>query len=96
MIWITQWLCPRRHCSIALLWDPAERTEESIRAQGEAFYKTGAINRYCGICAGDLEPESRRTIWRTMEEAEREGRKAEAANLASRAAIDEIKKGNKN
>lgn len=69
MIWVTQWLCPQRHCSIAFAWDDKETTAEEIVKKGEDIYQSGAINRYCGICDGDLHVEHGRTRFETMEEA---------------------------
>jgi hypothetical protein len=69
MIWITQWLCPERHCSIGLSWDDTENTPEEIEKQGEDIYESGLVNRYCGICGGDLHVEHGKTIFKTMEEA---------------------------
>jgi len=43
MIRITQWLCSRRHCSIALAWDPSTTTEKEILSEGEAVYASGAV-----------------------------------------------------
>ena len=69
MIQITQWLCPGRHCSIALLWDQEEDTAEQIEQKGEKMYE-GAVRRICGICGStDIKPETQVTRWATMEEA---------------------------
>jgi hypothetical protein len=85
MIWITQWLCPKRHCSIALAWDDKEETREAIEEKGEAIYARGSINRYCGICAGDLHVEHGRTKFKTMDEAAAPLAATEIANLTARA-----------
>jgi len=69
MIWITQWLCPARHCSIALAWDDQETDARSIERRGEEIYKSGIANRYCGICKEKLHLEHGRTCFKTMEDA---------------------------
>jgi hypothetical protein len=84
MIWITQWLCPQRHCSIALAWDDLLTTAEAIEAQGESFYTSGAINRTCGICGGELHVEHGRTVFKTMDEAMPSLALLQSANLRAR------------
>ena len=70
MIWLTQWLCPKRHCSIALAWDDGETTAQRMVARGGGIYATGAINRWCGLCGSrELRPEAGPTRFQTMEEA---------------------------
>ena len=69
MIMLSQWLCEKRHCSIALLWDERGETRESIEERGEALYRSGKINRYCAICFGGLDVEHARTNFRSIEEA---------------------------
>lgn len=91
MIWITQWLCPQRHCSIALGWDDKVTTASVIEAAGEGLYDRGVINRWCGICGGDLHIEQSRTSFETMEEAEPFLEECQNANLAARSIL-----GNKN
>lgn len=95
-VWITQWLCPKRHCSIALMWDPRQTTAAAIEAEGEAVFTSGALNRNCGLCGADLTPEASATQFTTMAEAERAGRALELANLISRAALEAHKSGSRN
>ena len=87
MIWLTQWLCPARHASIALAWDDQVTTAREIEEKGEALYRKGVINRWCGICGGELHVEHGRTRFKTMEEAESEIRAVERDNLAARQII---------
>ena len=95
-IWLTQWLCPKRHCAIAALWNPAVMPAADVIAQGEDVFKSGALNRKCGICGEGLTPESRPTAFDTMEEAEKFHRNNEAEQLASRALIELLKNTNRN
>lgn len=70
MIWITQWLCPSRHCSIGFAWDDSTYTAEKAEAAGEEVYSRGAVNRWCALCGSkDLKPEHGQTRFQTMEEA---------------------------
>lgn len=87
MIWITQWLCPSRHASIALVWDDSETTAQEIEERGEDLYCRGVINRWCGICRGELHVEHGRTGFKTMEEALPRVKAIEQANTVTRALI---------
>lgn len=87
MIFISQWLCPLRHCSIALAWDDSTQNAAEIEAQGEALYATSCLNRWCGICHGDLEVEHGRTGFKTMEEAMPHLKEQEAENRLARAIL---------
>jgi hypothetical protein len=90
MIWITQWLCPQRHCSIGLFWDDAQETKNTVTAQGEAMYRKGPINRWCGICGSrKLKPEHAVTRFRSLEEGMPEFRRMQRENLATRKIIGE-------
>jgi hypothetical protein len=84
VIWITQWLCPQRHCSIGFAWDDTDTTAEEIEKKGEKLFESGAFNRYCGICHGDLHVEHGKTTFKTMEEAAPELAVLQAANLKAR------------
>jgi len=86
MIWITQWLCPRRHCVIAVAWDDQEITpEEAVRRGEQAF--TQDVNRWCGICGGSLHVEHGRTRFNTMEKALPQLKAIERANDRARSII---------
>lgn len=88
MIWITQWLCPKSHCSIAFIWDPAENTSAEIAERGEALFREGFIARICGICRStDLRPEHSQTRFRTMEEGLPEFRRLQRENEIARALL---------
>jgi hypothetical protein len=74
MIWITQCLCPKRHCIIACAWDEAMQTKESAEAllkeAVETLIAAHDINGHCGICLNTVfNYESERTRFNTMEEA---------------------------
>ena len=84
MIWVSQWLCADRHCSIALLWDEGEETLEAIEGKGEGLYQRKVLNRWCGICGGALTVEHARTRFATMEEALPVMEVLQEVNLAAR------------
>jgi len=85
MIWITQWLCTSRHCSIALAWDDKETTSKKVEEEGEGIYRRGVVvNRWCGICGGELHVEHGRTRFKAMDEAMAHLKALEKANLAAR------------
>ena len=89
MIWLTQWLCPKRHCSIALAWDDGETTAQRIVARGECLYATGAINRWCGLCRSrEIRPEAAPTRFQTMEEALPSLKAEEAAQERTRQVLE--------
>lgn len=87
MIWLTQWLCPSRHCCIAVAWDDQEMSAEEAECQGEKVFSSGLINRWCGICGGELHVEHGRTKFRTMEEAKPHLKAVEKDNLRARSII---------
>jgi len=87
MIWITQWLCPSRHCAIALAWDEQETTAQDIKHQGEEVFQQGLLNRWCGICGGSLHVEHGRTSFKSLEEALPHVEAIEMANLFARSII---------
>jgi hypothetical protein len=68
MIFITQYLCPKRHCILAAAHEKAECADavEKIKA-AVAVLK---LNPWCGICGStELGFETRATCFTTMEEA---------------------------
>ena len=87
MIWITQWLCPSRHCAIAVAWDDQETTAEQAERRGEEAFSKGVFYRWCGICRQGLHIEHGRTIFKTMDEALPHLKAIEKANLQARVII---------
>ena len=86
-IWVTQWLCPQRHCSIAYVWDDQEKTQEEIEATGERLYSDSVFRRHCGICGGGLHVEHGATKFKTIEEAQPEVERLQELNLQTRRII---------
>lgn len=96
-IWLTQWLCPKRHCAITLAWSSEDHTEEDIVAQGERVFSSRVLNRHCGICGGSLTPESSVTMWKTLREIEIAGQMTQMIDLLlARAAIELLKDQSRN
>jgi hypothetical protein len=89
VIWLTQVLCPTRHCIFGFCWDDRDATAECIEQEAETIFASG-VNRWCGI-RGSTElrvehaPAPRFT---SLEEAEEILRVVEHQNLASRALLD--------
>ena len=85
MIWISQWLCPKRHCLVGLGWDDEVDTQDAMRDQGEKLFEDTVFNRWCGICGSrDIQVEHGQTKFRDMEEAEAAIRVVEASNAVAR------------
>ena len=87
MIWISQWLCPSRHCSIAIPWDDQVMTREQVEEKGEDLYRRKVLHRWCGICRGELHVEHSPTKFKTMDDAMPYLRAAERANSSARGII---------
>jgi len=74
MIYLTQLLCPQRHCVLAAVWDESDNTarevESQLREQFREAVQTRQINPYCGLCRSEtLHCEHGRTPWATLREA---------------------------
>lgn len=87
MIWISQWLCSARHCSIAVAWDETITTLEEAESDGEKIFSSGLLNRRCGLCNGELHVEHGLSIFETLEEAEPALRLFEQRQMATRAGL---------
>jgi hypothetical protein len=98
-VWITQCLCPQRHCIAAMAGEAAgraaaERDIERRLRMRVAFLLvvTRALNPWCGLCGARSDTwkfELRRTRWRTMAEALPELKELEAENPVARALLDD-------
>jgi len=92
MIHIAQYLCPNRHCIIAMLYD-RYTSKRSVEVRLIATMFECVIDHRCGICGStQLEFEHGVTKFKTMAEAEAEAKKVQAKNLASRLVIDQMKR----
>lgn len=93
MINICQLLCPERHCILGMAYDPEDYSPREIETKIVMGAIGMRIDPRCGICGStQTHFEHGTTKFKTMEEAEPELIKAQAANLASRTAIDEMKR----
>jgi len=50
-------------------WDEKDSNYGEIEEQGEGIYRSGVLNRRCGLCSGELKVEHRASIFKTIEEA---------------------------
>lgn len=85
-VWLTQWLCPARHCALAAAWDDAATTAAVI----EATPLPAELNPWCGICGGVLRAESGRTAFASIAEARPAFDAVEAAQVETRAVLDRL------
>ena len=91
MVWITQLLCPERHCLIAVAWDDKERTSVDGDALIKVMSEKMALRPWCALCGSkQLHTEHGKTSWTTMEEALPHIKATEAANIASRALLEHL------
>lgn len=87
-VWISQWLCPERHCAIALAWPDEEANAAEAEKKGEHLFTVGVVNRWCGICHGALHVEHDRTVFKTMQEATPLLSALEREQMRTRAELD--------
>lgn len=89
MIWLTQWLCPQRHCVIAIAWDDRQTNKGDVIVEGARQIVAHGLAVRCGICGSVLiEPEHGRTCFTDLETARPLLLAAQAGQLATRAALD--------
>ena len=95
-VWMTQCLCPQRHCILATMGEAAGRAaaretiEEPLRARVADLLATRELNPWCGLCGARSTTwryELARTRWRTMAEAMPEAKRLEAENAVARALL---------
>ena len=99
-IHIIQLLCPQRHCIMAVAYDTSEMPDDVALAMMQTHIEDleakKVIKHECGICLStDLQYETRRTKFKTKEEAEPALRQQEFDQLWSRMKIELIR-ANKN
>ena len=93
-VWITQCLCPQRHCIMATMGEAAGRAaaRETIEAplieRIAVKLATRELNPWCGLCgarSGTWKFELARTRWRTMTEAMPEAKQLEGEQVVTAA-----------
>lgn len=96
MIWLSQWLCPERHCVFALSWDENEPGSSSEKAEAEGSklildaHPEGDFR--CGMCSSDQITVSHdETRFETMEEAKPHLEESQTQQLISRLLTDRWK-----
>ena len=90
---VTQCLCPKRHCIMAIAWQEPEYTPDTAKEKLKSIIKRlmerGAINGFCGICnSSKLTYEDGVTGFKTLDEAMPHLRAVERANLATKRYLD--------
>ena len=96
MIYLTAWVCPRRHFAIALGWDSKDETRENVERKGEAVFTSGTLNRHCGICEGELHVEHKEKPFPTLAALEAVKPFMELGQLIARAEIELARERSKN
>ena len=91
MIYITQLLCPQRHCIVAMAWDEhetsASEVEHELRKMFRDAVQGGHLDPYCGLCRSEtFHCENARTLFSTMAEALPHLREQEREQLLTAAA----------
>ena len=98
-VWITQCLCPDRHCIVANAGEAADLAAAEwlvgrpLRAAVGDMLTRNVINPWCGICRAPRSSwryETRRTRFRTMEEALPVLRASEAEQAVTNAVWGDI------
>lgn len=70
-IYLTQLLCPQRHCIVAVGWDDTDYTETSIQEVLKKEMAAHGIQQQCGLCGSCvLKFETRLTPWKSIAEAQ--------------------------
>jgi len=92
---LAQCLCPQRHCILAAAeeTDDAQTLAAQLRDAVTDFLKEPGINPWCGLCGAKADTwrvEVRRSIYKTMAEAEPELRKHEAMQQESAALLKRL------
>jgi hypothetical protein len=100
---VTQCLCPKRHCIIALAWEEGEAVPgcgdlvfkdsadacRGVETLIDLFIKDGQINPWCGICkSSTFSYEDGLTRFKSLDEAQPELQKLQLGNLLAMAAND--------
>lgn len=90
---IMQFLCPKRHCIVALAFDGETMTETEAQAALKNGVKALHFNGRCGICgSGDLRFETGETKFESLAEASSHLIVEEQKNLRARSLIESIRR----
>lgn len=89
-LWLAQYLCPQRHCILALAYDIEEMKPAEIEEKLNAAMASKVINPWCGICKSrELHIEHGKIFTDDWEEALVMLKANEAAQLATRQILGE-------
>ena len=99
VVWITQCLCPQRHCILATAGEASGRTEAEAKVKAPLVEQvadllaTRELYPWCGLCgarSGTWRYELDRTRWRTMAEAFSELKDCETEQAVARAVFGDL------
>ena len=102
VVWITQCLCPQRHCIVMSAGEAESRDVAEVKVAAPLHDQvaeplaTRELNPWCGLCgarAGTWTYELARTRWRTMAEAMPELKQLEAEQAVARAVLGDRPEG---
>ena len=69
MIYITQWICEKRHCLFAVPWQASDASHKDIELLGEFVMILKKLPMRCTICEGRWLIEHGKTDFKDMAEA---------------------------
>lgn len=82
MIHLIQWLCPSRHCLVAVAYDPQQQTHDQAVAQLEKLAADAGVLPLCALCGSKaLFYDDQPTHFKDMQEAYPYLAAAQAANV---------------
>lgn len=82
MIHLIQWLCPSRHCLVAVAYDPQQDTHDQAVAKLETLATNAGVLPLCALCGSKaLFYDDQPTRFENMEEAFPYLAAAQAANV---------------
>jgi len=71
VIRLVQWLCPQRHCIVAVAYDPEHQDHDAAIAQMESFVAAANVLPHCGLCGSkSLFYDDQPTKFETMQQAQ--------------------------
>jgi hypothetical protein len=90
-VYLVQYLCPQRHCILAVAYEEGSGSFEESQGQIRLAMQAAGVNPWCGICGSrELHFEEGRTPFQSLEEAMNPLLSGEKAQAESRQALDAL------
>jgi hypothetical protein len=97
MIHLIQWLCPNRHCLLAVAYDPEDQGYDISLAGLKQFAISLGVKPECFLCGStQLVYEDAATVFNTMEEAIPHLEEQHNQNMRARLMMNAIRKASLN